>query len=810
MDNYEVVRTIGNGNYGTCFLVRNKSDGGQYALKRIPIGKREESEAALQEAQVLKKLKHPNIISFKESFLHEGALCIVTSFCEEGDLFTRIRDNAKKQRFFPQEQIVEWFCQIALGLQYMHQHKILHRDLKTQNIFIARGGMIKLGDFGIAKVLEGTDDFATTVTGTPYYMAPEVCTNQPYTLKSDVWSLGCVLYEMCTLKHAFAADSLLGLVYQIVQGNCPPIPAERYDNQLSNLVAQMLARDSTKRPSTAQMLQEPWVKMSMEQMRTRGLRTLKAKPRASMNKSSVRGSALNTMSGTSAAFDDTSGKSMNPREQLAARKRAEADRRAAELKNATVHQVQALGKAKDRKFKEFHCSKFGAPDPSEWQPGDTDASVHGEQLEEPLDNASMAEHLASLVNLGGTVGEPSESQWLVSERASGEGRLPGDGHRPTVTNEELPRPQFKPELGPSHQDALGYGEGTTGFYTAGDTVMFGTANPTPPHGAALGTNPFPVQDAYVASPPPAVAGMIPHDEKPVGTPSGFNDTGCSVLLGTAEGTMPAADQMHMLAGTGGTVMLGATQDSVLAGTVQQQRPPALAPDMTIGKAGSTALAPGSPSLLATARSQALALESSDDDDVMLGTMGTLQTLGNVGQALGMERRGETVREEEEEEESYENDFEDYESDFEEDTPEDDPGPNTASGAADGRVGGEEQSEGVSTSRAVRREDMMSLRFCIESQLDGEPEDEVADEVVEDCVPMSFRERQLEAHREKCRAALGPFYDEVLTHLRRVRRSGNTVDEQQLKHDLLDLVNGDKQKMLGCFEVDMLVYKEVML
>ena len=126
-----------------------------------------------------------------------------------------------------ERQLLDWVTQIALALDHIHALRVMHRDLKTQNIFLGRGGVVKLGDFGISKVLERTDDFATTVTGTPYYLAPEVCTNQPYTLKSDVWSLGCVAYEIATLRHAFAADSLLSLVYQIVNGTCPPIPTER-------------------------------------------------------------------------------------------------------------------------------------------------------------------------------------------------------------------------------------------------------------------------------------------------------------------------------------------------------------------------------------------------------------------------------------------------------------------------------------------------------------------------------------------------------------------------------------------------------
>lgn len=101
---------------------------------------------------------------------------------------------------------------------------MLHRDLKSQNVFLTANNTVKLGDFGISKVLENTNDVAMTVQGTPYYMSPEVCQSKPYDYKSDVWALGCILYELATLKHAFTAENLLGLVFKIVQDKQDPIP----------------------------------------------------------------------------------------------------------------------------------------------------------------------------------------------------------------------------------------------------------------------------------------------------------------------------------------------------------------------------------------------------------------------------------------------------------------------------------------------------------------------------------------------------------------------------------------------------------
>ena len=112
---------------------------------------------------------------------------------------------------------MQWFVQICLALEYIHRRKILHRDLKSQNIFLTKNNTIKLGDFGISTVLTSMVDFALSVQGTPYYMSPEICQSKPYTYTSDVWSLGCILYELCTLQHAFSGENLLGLVFKIVQ-----------------------------------------------------------------------------------------------------------------------------------------------------------------------------------------------------------------------------------------------------------------------------------------------------------------------------------------------------------------------------------------------------------------------------------------------------------------------------------------------------------------------------------------------------------------------------------------------------------------
>ncbi|CAM9415070.1 unnamed protein product [Chrysoparadoxa australica] len=160
-------------------------------------------------------------------------------------------------------QVLNWFVQMALGLHYMHTCRVLHRDLKTQNIFLLGNGRLVLGDLGISKVLDGTMDFASTCIGTPYYMSPEIFKNKPYNHKSDVWALGCVLYEMTTLNHAFDASSLNGLASKIIKGRYPPVHS-KYSKHLRDLIAQMLSTSPSARPDLEQLLQVNFIRKHIQ------------------------------------------------------------------------------------------------------------------------------------------------------------------------------------------------------------------------------------------------------------------------------------------------------------------------------------------------------------------------------------------------------------------------------------------------------------------------------------------------------------------------------------------------------------------
>jgi NIMA (never in mitosis gene a)-related kinase len=141
-------------------------------------------------------------------------------------------------------------------MKHVHDRKILHRDLKSQNIFLTKRGIVKLGDFGIARVLSNTKSRAKTVVGTPYYLSPEIIESSPYNFKSDIWSLGVLLYEMCALQPPFNASSLHQLAQKIVSGKFEKVPRQ-YSLQMNQLITAMLTKEPRRRPNINDILKMP-------------------------------------------------------------------------------------------------------------------------------------------------------------------------------------------------------------------------------------------------------------------------------------------------------------------------------------------------------------------------------------------------------------------------------------------------------------------------------------------------------------------------------------------------------------------------
>nr|XP_009910180.1 PREDICTED: serine/threonine-protein kinase Nek5 [Haliaeetus albicilla] len=259
MDKYEIIKKIGEGSFGKIFLAKGKLDNEQRVIKEIDLTKMpvKEKEASQKEVILLAKMKHANIVTFYASVQEKNKLYIVMEYCDGGDLMKRI--NMQHGVLFDEDQILSWFVQISLGLKHIHDKKILHRDLKAQNIFLSNNGRVaKLGDFGIARQLNSTTEFAHTCVGTPYYLSPEICENRPYNSKTDIWSLGCVLYELCALKHPFEGNSLHQLVLKICRGHFHPV-SPNYSYDLRILISQLFNISPKDRPSVNSILRKPFL-----------------------------------------------------------------------------------------------------------------------------------------------------------------------------------------------------------------------------------------------------------------------------------------------------------------------------------------------------------------------------------------------------------------------------------------------------------------------------------------------------------------------------------------------------------------------
>lgn len=177
-------------------------------------------------------------------------------YCEEGDLSYHIQKRSKHKTLFPEKTILNWLLQLAMALEYIHRNNIIHRDIKSSNIFLTACGSVKIGDFGIAKILTNTLQAANTLVGTPNYLSPEACDNQPYTNKTDIWALGCVIYELCALKLPFQANNLMELLVKITKEDIDPLP-KTYSKEIFRLIKSLLIKDEIKRPSCQEILAKP-------------------------------------------------------------------------------------------------------------------------------------------------------------------------------------------------------------------------------------------------------------------------------------------------------------------------------------------------------------------------------------------------------------------------------------------------------------------------------------------------------------------------------------------------------------------------
>jgi len=257
INGYEIIERIGVGSYGRVYKVsKNKK---YYVLKEIPLNLSSAAEkinSVQNEADILSSLDNKYVVKFYKSFKKNQNIYIIMEYCDNGDLCTFL-SRMKKHRindtyFLSKDDVWKLFIQMSIGLYYIHSKKIIHRDIKTLNIFLTKNYDAKIGDLGVAKILDNTNH-AMTFIGTPYYVSPEMCRNKPYNEKSDIWALGCILYELLTFNHPFTATNQAALFIKILNNKYNPFPPGVPDD-LKSMVDFILQKDYEIRPSMEEII----------------------------------------------------------------------------------------------------------------------------------------------------------------------------------------------------------------------------------------------------------------------------------------------------------------------------------------------------------------------------------------------------------------------------------------------------------------------------------------------------------------------------------------------------------------------------
>ncbi|KAM8809348.1 serine/threonine-protein kinase Nek2 [Eudromia elegans] len=267
-EDYEVLLTIGTGSYGKCRKVRRKADGKILVWKELDYGSMTEAEKQMlvSEVNLLRELRHPNIVRYYDRIIDRSntTLYIVMEYCDGGDLASLIARCTKERhvRYLEESFVLRVLAQLTLALKECHRRSdgavTVHRDLKPANVFLDIKQNVKLGDFGLARILHHDTSFAKTFVGTPYYMSPEQMNRMSYNEKSDIWSLGCLLYELCALSPPFRAYNQKELAEKIREGKFRRIPY-RYSEKLNELLKEMLNLKDYCRPSVEDILQHPLI-----------------------------------------------------------------------------------------------------------------------------------------------------------------------------------------------------------------------------------------------------------------------------------------------------------------------------------------------------------------------------------------------------------------------------------------------------------------------------------------------------------------------------------------------------------------------
>ena len=255
LSDFKIIKELGKGSYGTVYTVKSNINSNIYVMKKIELNHlnpRQQIECH-REVSILKKVNHKNIIKYYSSFLEKEILYIIMEYAELGDLYSLIKHYKKHSKFFSENDLWKISFEVLSGLDYLHSHNIIHRDIKCLNLFITKDRHIKIGDLGVSAWTSSVDNLHYTRVGTPLYISPELVKQKPYNYKTDIWSFGCSLYHLASLDPPFTGGNLIVLGNNIVKGVPKALP-NQYSNEFKSFVDKMLEKKADKRPSAKEAL----------------------------------------------------------------------------------------------------------------------------------------------------------------------------------------------------------------------------------------------------------------------------------------------------------------------------------------------------------------------------------------------------------------------------------------------------------------------------------------------------------------------------------------------------------------------------